>query len=340
MSVRILAALLLAASLPRSAEASHGKTDVVTLVNGDRITAEIKGLDRGKLTVKTDAAGTIGIEWNKVRRVESPASYEVELTSGARLLGTLHSPADGQVHIADATNPVTVPLEEVFQIVPIEAGFWQRLDGSISFGYSYTQSDNRSQYSIDASTVRRTPKFVTRASYNSLLTQQTGQDRQTRNTGTVVLERLLGPRWFAAVLSQLSENEELGLNLRTVVASGIGRNLVTTPHTLVGMLGGVAYTHEAYADSPRQTRAEAVLDIQWDWFVFGNNDTTLDFNVVNYYALNGENRYRTELNGTFSRKLFKDFTVGTTVIESFDSKPPSAQRRNDLSVSVTVGWTF
>src|SRR5262245_12793538 len=89
VSVRILAALLLAASLPRSAEASHGKTDVVTLVNGDRITAEIKGLDRGKLTVKTDAAGTIGIEWNKVRRVESPASYEVELTSGARLLGTL-----------------------------------------------------------------------------------------------------------------------------------------------------------------------------------------------------------------------------------------------------------
>src|SRR5262245_3465632 len=340
VSGRILTGLLLVAALPQFAEASHGKTDVVTLLKGDRFTGEIKGLDHGKLTVKTDAMGTLGVEWNKVARIESPASYEVELTSGARLLGSLHSPADGQVHIADALNPVTVQLEDVFTIVPIEAGFWQRLDGSINFGYSYTQSDNRSQYSIDASAVRRTPRFVTRTSFSSLLTLQTAEDRQTRNTGTVVVERLLGPKWFTAVLSQLNENEELGLNLRTVVAGGIGRNLVTSRRTLVSLLGGVAYTHEDYADSPGQTRAEAVLGVEWDWFLFGDYETTLDFNVVNYYSLNSENRFRTEVDEAFSRKLFKDFTLGLNILESFDSKPPSGQRRNDLNLTVTMGWTF
>src|SRR5262249_18855040 len=173
VAVRLLAALLLVAALPRSAEASHGKTDVVTLANGDRITCEIKGLDRGKLTVKTDAMGTFGVEWNKVSRVESPAVYEVELTSGVRLLGTLRSPAGGQLFVADPANPATVQLENIFTIVPIEAGFWQRLDGSISFGYIYTQSDNRSQYSLDVSTMRRTPTFVPQASYTSLLTAHT-----------------------------------------------------------------------------------------------------------------------------------------------------------------------
>jgi putative salt-induced outer membrane protein YdiY len=340
VSGRIVAGFLVVAALAQPAEASHGKTDVVTLANGDRITCEIKGLDRAKLTVKTDAMGTFGVEWHEVRRIESPAIYEVELTSGVRLLGSLRSPADGQVHVADPASPTTVLLLDIFTIVPIEAGFWQRLDGSISFGYSYTQSDNRSQYSLDATATRRTPTFVTQTTLSSLLTMQTGQDRQTRNTGTVVVERLLGPKWFAGVLSQLSQNEQLGLNLRTVVAGGIGRNLITSRRTLVAVLGGVAYTHEDYSDSPGQTRAEAVLDFAWNWFVFGNRDTTLDLSVVNYYALNGEDRYRMELNETFSRKVFKDFTVGTNIVESFDSKPPSGQRRNDLSVSVTAGWTF
>ena len=53
------------------------KTDVVELVNGDRITCEIKKLDRGKLSVKTDGLGThldrvgrhpVHLEQSSVRR--------------------------------------------------------------------------------------------------------------------------------------------------------------------------------------------------------------------------------------------------------------------------------
>jgi hypothetical protein len=40
------------------------KTDVVELRNGDRITCEIRKLERGKLTVKTDGLGTIAVEWD------------------------------------------------------------------------------------------------------------------------------------------------------------------------------------------------------------------------------------------------------------------------------------
>jgi len=37
------------------------KTDVIVLVNGDRLTGEIKSLDRGKLTFSTNDMGTIRI---------------------------------------------------------------------------------------------------------------------------------------------------------------------------------------------------------------------------------------------------------------------------------------
>ena len=42
------------------------KTDIVTLVNGDRLTGEIVELDRGRLVFRTDSEGTIYIEWDKV----------------------------------------------------------------------------------------------------------------------------------------------------------------------------------------------------------------------------------------------------------------------------------
>ena len=39
------------------------KTDVVILVNGDRITGEVKALEKGILSYSTDSIGTISIEW-------------------------------------------------------------------------------------------------------------------------------------------------------------------------------------------------------------------------------------------------------------------------------------
>ena len=63
------------------------KTDVVTLVNGDTLTCEIKLLDRGRLQVSTDHLGTVYIEWDKIVSVTATRLFRVETASGLRLLG-------------------------------------------------------------------------------------------------------------------------------------------------------------------------------------------------------------------------------------------------------------
>ena len=47
--------------LGAAGSALAAKTDVVTLKNGDRITGEVKRLDRGRLRYSTDDMGTIYI---------------------------------------------------------------------------------------------------------------------------------------------------------------------------------------------------------------------------------------------------------------------------------------
>ena len=78
----VVASLLLAGA----ADAAD-KTDVVTFVNGDRLTGEIKGLEQGRLSFKTDATGTIAIEWDKVATLQTDQFLQVELASGLRYFG-------------------------------------------------------------------------------------------------------------------------------------------------------------------------------------------------------------------------------------------------------------
>ena len=60
------------------------KTDSITLVNGDRITCEIKLLDKGRLQVSTDDLGTIYVEWDKVASVTANRTFRVVTSSGLR----------------------------------------------------------------------------------------------------------------------------------------------------------------------------------------------------------------------------------------------------------------
>ena len=63
------------------------KTDVVVLVNGDRITGEVKKLERGILTYGTDFMGTLKIEWGKVVQLRSDQLLELEMLDGTRTNG-------------------------------------------------------------------------------------------------------------------------------------------------------------------------------------------------------------------------------------------------------------
>jgi len=47
------------------------KTDVVVLVNGDRITGEIKSLEYNQLKLSTYHMGTLYIEWDKIASLET-----------------------------------------------------------------------------------------------------------------------------------------------------------------------------------------------------------------------------------------------------------------------------
>jgi hypothetical protein len=68
------------------------KKDVIQFNNGDRITCEIIKLEKGYLYVKLEyAEGTVGMDWSKITRVESPQNFVIADKEGNRYTGSLRS---------------------------------------------------------------------------------------------------------------------------------------------------------------------------------------------------------------------------------------------------------
>ena len=330
--------LVVLSALPAPVAAAT-KTDVVELRNGDRITCEIRKLERGKLTVKTDGLGTVGIEWDDVERLTSKATYDVELESGQRLFGSLVRGDAGTVLVTTSSDPARLQLTDIVRIAPLGGTFWRRLDGNVDAGFSFTQANVQTQWSLNSEISYRSRLWLSSLSGDSALTTREDADRQTRNTLALQSQRFLGARWSALGFGQFQQNEELSLDLRTLVGFGVERRMVQSNRTILAAVGGTAWTHEQYSGAEDENVAELVAGVNWKWFTFDGRSTNLDVGLLSYYALNHP-RVRLELNTSFKSDIVGDLYWSINLFESYNSDPPADQKRSDFGVSAALGWSF
>ena len=93
------------------------------LSNGDRITGEIKRLERGRLEFSTDDAGTLYLEWDKLVSVVTKQFVEVMTSDGRRFLGTLRPADQRSIFVAGLLGGEALLMQDVTYIAPIGQSF-------------------------------------------------------------------------------------------------------------------------------------------------------------------------------------------------------------------------
>ncbi len=173
-----LASLVLLSALavlpPQDAVAA--KDDFVWLVNGDRITCDIKALERGRLRVSADSTGTVQLDWDDVVRMTSSDEYIIEPAGGERFTGSLiDSEPDGQIRVPLGSEEVLLNMTDVVWIDPVQQGtLTDRWDGNIRAGLDYTKANNSSTFNGDFNAHRRSKDFQIGISAIVLLRSQDG----------------------------------------------------------------------------------------------------------------------------------------------------------------------
>jgi hypothetical protein len=333
----LLAAALLVVPAQRSVAAI--KTDVVELRNGDRITCEIRKLERGKLTVKTDGLGTVAVEWDDVQYLASMANYDIELRSGERVFGSLARGDAGSVVVITSSGRQRLELYDVVRVAPVGGTLWRRLDGKIDAGFSFTQADVQTQWSFNADISYRSRRWFSALSADSALVSSEDEAGQLRNTLSLQSQYFTGMRWSTLGFAQFQQNEELSLDLRAVLGAGVQRVLRQSNRTVFALVGAAALTREQYSGESADVVTEAVAGATWSWFTFDGRSTNLDSSVLTFYGIN-RTRARLELNSSFKSDIVGDLYWSINVFESYTSDPPEDGKSNDFGVSAAIGWSF
>ena len=326
-----------------TAAMAQPKTDVVTLANGDRITGEIKGLERGRLEFSTDDAGTLYFEWDKLASVVATARHvEVVTEDGRRFLGSL-GPADPRtLAVVEPGQTVTLPMGEVTIIRPIGTSFWRKLDGSLDAGFSYTRSSGVAQLNVNSDTVYR--KFASQMRLAASLTVTETEDGEGRDDrGMLEASYLRYPwrEWFLTSAARFETNESLGVELRSQIGAVTGPRLVNSNRGQLLLGGGIVVNDERGVDVEPQQNVEALLVFHGSFFTYDRPKTNLDATLQYYPSLSNQGRHRIQLDAAAKREFFKDLFVALSVYNSYDSQPPNPTAdRSDVGVVASIGWTY
>ncbi|HEY7172960.1 MAG TPA: DUF481 domain-containing protein [Vicinamibacterales bacterium] len=321
--------------------AAADKVDVIHFKNGDRLTCEIKNLDRSVLTISTDPLGSASVHWGEVADLLSPRLFDVQLASGEHFLGSLAASAPGQMvlqFVGGGTG--TVPLTEVIRMAPIGTSIWNRINGSVDAGFSFAQADLETHWTLNGAATYRSPRYELDANIASQVTARQDESSISRNSIGFNWNRSFGNHWYTIGWGQLQQNQELALDLRVVLGGGVGRDVVHTTRRLWSIYGGAAYTNEKFSGEPVAQSAEAAIGGQLDFFTPGTTDYKITNSVVAYINMTGRGRLRLEQQSAWRHEFLKDFYWSLNGFDSFDGDPPDDQKKNDFGVSFTLGWKF
>jgi hypothetical protein len=334
----LFAALLLLATSPAWA----AKTDIVVLKNGDRITGEVKNLERGKLAFSTDTMGTVYIDWLDIEEVFSTVGQAIELTNGQRFYGPLaKGENDEMMTVKTDYGSVGLSTDDIVAMYPVEATFWDRLDISADFGFSWDKASDVGKYTIGLKTELRNPRFINRNTFTSEITTQSERDDTTRALFDALHLVFHQDKRYHAFFGSAESNDELGIDLRVVAGAGYGAVPIRSQRSWLSVGAGLALNHEIPVEGDSEDNIEAVGMVTYDYYKYSEPERSFTTNLRVFPSLTDLGRWRAVFDVDFRLELVKDFFWKMNFYSSYESDPISKDASSsDYGVTSSLGYKF
>jgi hypothetical protein len=342
-----LSCALVLASAPIFARDS---TDIVIMKNGDRLTGQVKGLDAGVLYVSMAyMLNTSSIDWSNVARIDSKQLFIVRTENGTVYRGTIKTvEAEGdrpaKVEVAEtAEKKVSIDAPRVVNIAETSDRFWQRFNGVVNFGTTYSKGNQTVQYTLGSQTEYLRERWSAGVNVNSTLSSSTGAATSTRNEVTPTARHLLPwNNYFYAGVADFLQSSVQGIQLQTTAGAGIGRYLTNTNRATIAVLGGFAWQNTQYQQAVvpagTQNLAAALLVAEMKLFKF--NKTNLNVTAILLPVLNEPGRVKFNTNATYYFKITGNLSWNVSFYGNWDNRPPPLFVGSDYGTSSGLSWTF
>ena len=322
---------------------ANAQTDIVIFDNGDRLTGEVQSLEKGLLRFKTDATGTISIEWDYVTYVSSEQNVQVETQEGLRYLGhLLRSEEESTVTVETDGGSVALDAARVVTMAPIEETAVGRLDGEVLAGYNFAKADGVKQLNLGLELNYRTELRIFGVDVDATTSDSGGSEASQRLNLNLDYRRLWPERWLTSALVRLTRNDELGIDLRTSIGAGGGRILRQSNSSNVMLEGGLLLSRENISSGlESEDTLELFSALTWDWFRYDFPELDLSSSLTVIPNLTNAGRVRGDFEIAFSWEFIDDFAWRLSFYESYDSDPQdTTAEKTDYGINTSLAWDF
>jgi hypothetical protein len=323
---------------------SRSKNDIVYMKNGDKITCEIRSLEKGQLTVKPDyTSSTIVLDWEKVDHIESKQTFIVTDPKGTSFSGAIKHDESTKDLTIIGSDTTKLPNISVIQIEELGESFWKRMRGNVDFGLSFAKSNSQKNISLQGGLSYQSQAYLFSLDSNSQFTsqQQTSDTNETNIKGALYKE-LRRSNWYYGGIANFLSSTAQQIDLRSTLGGGLAKRLIFTNRTNLSGVGGLALTVERDApnsiSSARTKALDSAFAVQYSTFRF--DSTTFDSAVWLYPSLTSPGRLRMTFNQDVYYKFLGDFYIRMSFYDNYDNQPVVGAPPNNLGGSTTVGWSF
>ncbi len=342
-TILFLSAVLLTGSFQAHAQSDETFTDRIYLKNGDRVTGSIKELDRGKLRIKTITMDTVYLNWVDVESIESSSYLRISGTDGTFIYGRIRkSEQTENITVLDNDRSVDIPAFEIASMKPIrvDESFWNRIEGDVSAGIDYKKASDILLVNVASNLRVSEETYEIGFNFNWNETQRTENNNSSRADLGGNFTRLLDNRWFWKAALGLERNQELGLDLRSIVSGTGGKYFIQTGTMRFEVNAGLAASTERRTDDTQQESLEGVIQSSFDLFKLSIPMTRLSANVSIYPGITESSRIRINSDITLRNEIFRDFFWNLSFYSNYDNQPVDGAVSTDYGVVTSLGASF
>ena len=327
------------------------KTDVLVMTNGDRLTCEIKKMERGVLYASLDYAdGTVALEWSKVARVESSQLFIVHAQDGSIFEGTIRSAGNpGQqpvrIEVFEAPKESTsLEHPSVVELAPTSESVWRRFSGHVDSGLIYTKGNETTQFNFGGDLRVRGEHWRVATDFFSTFSKSSGVVTATRNQSRTWARRVIGGKraWYYSGAAEFLQSSQQGIDLQMTFGAGFGRFLRDTNTArlaLTAYLAAQQTRYEPSTDTPGRLNALGTM-FAGDLHLFRFKKTAFDLTASVLPILTETGRVRSYLNTAYSIEVINNLWFKFSFYGNWDNRPPANFSGSDYGVSSSISFSL
>jgi putative salt-induced outer membrane protein YdiY len=324
----------------------------VTLKNGDRLTGTILNVSDKKLTIKTEHAGTVTIDWDAVAAFTTDQPMVVVRTDKQVVSGTVNT-ADAEVAVSTPSGVQQIPMADVTVMrspadqaayeKSLHPGMLEGWAGGGNFGLALARGNSDTTnlaLGFNAARPTANDKLTIQAAslYSTGTTNNVTSTTANAFGGFIRYDRNLTRKLFAFGLFAGSYDHAQDLNERLSPSGGLGYHAIASKMTSLDLLGGFGYTYENYSTGLTNNLMNATIGDEFNHKFSSDTSMMQDFYFFPY--LNGGGGYRGVFDFGLASKLYRVITWNLNFGDRYNSNPVAGKKNNDVLLTTGLGLSF